>query len=56
VGLNVGLPAADGTKDGLCKLVMVGLRPDGTKALLAVADGHRENTQWWLDRLCDLRA
>ena len=34
---------------------MVGVRPDGTKELVAVADGHREDTESWLDLLRDLR-
>lgn len=52
---NVRLPDADGAQDRLCLLVIVGVRPDGTKQLVAVADGHREDTQSWLDVLRDLR-
>lgn len=32
-----------------------GVRPDGTKQLVAVTDGHREDTESWLDVLRDLR-
>ena len=31
-------------EDRLCTLVMIGVRPDGTKELLAVEDGSREST------------
>jgi len=55
VWVNVRLPDADGHADRLCLLVIVGVRPDGTKELVAVADGHREDTQSWLDVLRDLR-
>jgi hypothetical protein len=49
------LPDADDAVDRLCLLVMVGVRPDGAKELGAVTDGHREDTQSWLDLLRDLR-
>jgi putative transposase len=52
---NVRLPDAEGHKDRLCLLVIVGVRPDGSKELVAVADGHREDTESWLDVLRDLR-
>jgi transposase-like protein len=39
----------------LCALVMVGVRADGTKELVAIADGHRESTESWADVLRDLR-
>lgn len=55
VYVNVRLPDADGAQDRLCLLVIVGVRPDGTKELVAVADGHREDTESWLDVLRDLR-
>ena len=55
VYVNVRLPDVDGAQDRLCLLVIVGVRPDGTKQLVAVADGHREDTQSWLDVLRDLR-
>jgi putative transposase len=39
----------------LCCLVMVGVRADGTKELVAVADGERESTDSWSEVLRDLR-
>jgi putative transposase len=39
----------------LCCLVMVGVRADGTKELVAVADGERESTDSWAEVLRDLR-
>ena len=39
----------------LCCLVMVGVRADGTKELVAVADGERESTESWAELLRDLR-
>ena len=39
----------------LCCLVMVGVRADGTKELVAVADGERESTDSWAELLRDLR-
>lgn len=55
VYVNVRLPDADGAADRLCLLVIVGVRPDGRKELVAVSDGHREDTQSWADVLRDLR-
>jgi transposase-like protein len=43
-------------EDRLCLLVMIGARPDGTKELIAIADGYRESTESWLDLLRDLKA
>jgi putative transposase len=39
----------------LCCLVIVGVRADGTKELVAVADGERESTDSWSEVLRDLR-
>ena len=39
----------------LCCLVLVGVRTDGTKELVAVADGERESTESWAELLRDLR-
>jgi putative transposase len=36
-------------------LVIVGVRVDGTKELVAVADGERESTESWAELLRDLR-
>ena len=32
-------------EDRLCALVIIGVRPDGTKALVALEDGYRESTE-----------
>jgi transposase-like protein len=34
-------------EDRLCLLVMIGVRPAGTKELLALEDGNRESTESW---------
>jgi transposase-like protein len=39
----------------LCCLVIVGVRLDGTKELVAIADGLRESKDSWADLLRDLR-
>ena len=38
-------------QDKVCLLVMVGVRADGTKELVALEDGHRESTESWADLL-----
>ena len=43
-------------QDRLCCLVIVGVRLDGTKELVAIADGYRESTDSWADLLRDLQA
>lgn len=43
-------------EDRLCLLVVIGVRPDGTKEVVAVADGYRESTESWLGVLRDLKA
>ncbi|MEO3929745.1 IS256 family transposase [Micromonosporaceae bacterium B7E4] len=40
-------------EDELCLLVIVGVRADGTKELVALADGYRESTGSWADVLRD---
>jgi transposase-like protein len=42
-------------EDRLCCLVIVGVRVDGTKELVAVTDGYRESTESWADLLRDLK-
>jgi putative transposase len=42
-------------EDRLCCLVMVGVRLDGTKELVAIRDGYRESTESWADLLRDLK-
>jgi transposase-like protein len=39
----------------LCALVIVGVRADGTKELVAISDGYRESTESWADVLRDLK-
>jgi putative transposase len=38
-------------QDKVCLLVMIGVRTDGTKELIALADGFRESTESWADLL-----
>src|SRR6202790_2449244 len=40
-------------EERLCCLVIVGVRADGTKELVAIADGYRESTGSWADLLRD---
>jgi transposase-like protein len=42
-------------EDRLCTLVMIGVRADGTKELVAVEDGYRESTESWATVLRDLK-
>jgi transposase-like protein len=44
-----------GEQDRLCLLVMIGVRPDGRKELVAVEDGYRESTESWAGVLRDLK-
>ena len=44
-----------GEQGRLCCLVIVGVRADGRKELVAVADGTRESTEDWAELLRDLR-
>jgi transposase-like protein len=37
----------------LCLLVLVGVRADGTKELITLADGYRESAGSWADLLRD---
>jgi transposase-like protein len=39
----------------LCLLVMIGVRTDGRKELIALADGYRESVESWADLLRDCR-
>ena len=41
--------------DRLCTLVMIGVRPDGQKELIAVEDGYRESKESWMTLLRDLK-
>lgn len=42
-------------EERLCTLVMLGVRPDGTKELIAIEDGYRESTESWAVLLRDLK-
>ncbi|HSH62310.1 MAG TPA: IS256 family transposase [Acidimicrobiales bacterium] len=42
-------------EERLCALVMVGVRADGTKELVAIEDGYRESSESWADLLRDLK-
>jgi transposase-like protein len=50
IHLNVRLE-----QEKLCLLVMIGVRVDGTKQLVALADGYREATESWADLLRDCK-
>jgi transposase-like protein len=50
VHLNIRLD-----EEKLCLLVMIGVRVDGTKELVALADGYRESTGSWADLLRDCK-
>jgi transposase-like protein len=41
--------------DRLCTLVMIGVRPDGKKELIAIEDGYRESSESWASVLRDLK-
>jgi transposase-like protein len=51
-GIHVNI-RLDGEK--LCLLVLVGVRVDGIKQLVALADGYRESTGSWADLLRDCK-
>ena len=42
-------------QDKVCLLVMIGVRADGTKELVTIADGYRESTDSWADLLRDAK-
>lgn len=42
-------------EDDLCCLVVIGVAADGTKHLVTVQDGYREDEETWLDLLRDLK-
>jgi len=53
-GIHTGVRL--GSESRLCCLVMVGVRLDGTKELVALADGYRESEESWAELLRDLKA
>jgi putative transposase len=42
-------------QDKVCLLVMIGVRVDGTKELVALSDGFRESAESWADLLRDCK-
>ena len=42
-------------EERLCLLVLIGVRVDGTKELIALADGYRESTESWADLMRDCK-
>jgi transposase-like protein len=42
-------------EDRLCALVIIGVRPDGTKELIAIDDGYRESAESWAALLRGLK-
>jgi putative transposase len=44
-----------GEDDRLCLLVVIGVREDGVKELLAVEDGYRESTDAWAEVLREMK-
>jgi putative transposase len=53
-GIHTGLRSDD--SDGQCLLVIIGVKPDGTKERVAIGDGYRESKDAWRDLLLDLKA
>jgi putative transposase len=53
-GIHTGLRSDD--SDGQCLLVIIGVKPDGTKERVAIADGYRESKDAWRDVLLDLKS
>ena len=52
-GIHTGVRL--GGDDRLCCLVVLGARLDGSKELVAVADGYRESSESWAELLRDLK-
>jgi putative transposase len=53
-GVNVSVRLGEDKR--LCLLVVIGVREDGAKELLAVEDGYRESTESWAGVMRDLKA
>jgi transposase-like protein len=53
-GIHTGVREEDDPR--LCLLVIIGVRLDGTKELVALADGFRESKDSWRDLLRELKA
>jgi putative transposase len=52
-GVHVSVRLGEDPK--LCLLVVIGVREDGEKELLAVEDGYRESTESWAEVLRDMK-
>ncbi len=52
-GIHTGVRL--GSDDRLCCLLMLGARLDGSKELVALADGYRESAESWAELLRDLK-
>src|SRR5271166_5469241 len=53
-GVYTGLRGEDSDKQ--CLLVIIGVKPDGSKERVAIGDGIRESKESWRDLLLDLKA
>lgn len=51
-GIHLNIRLED---DRVCLLVIIGVRPDGTKELIAVDDGYRESSESWSSLLRSLQ-
>jgi transposase-like protein len=51
-GIHVNIRLGE---DKLCLLVLMGVRADGTKELITLADGYRESSESWADLLRDAK-
>ncbi len=51
-GIHTGLRQENDARQ--CLLVIIGVKPDGTKELVTIGDGLRESKESWLDVLRDL--
>jgi transposase-like protein len=54
-GIHVNVRLEDDAGKRQCILVVMGATVDGTKELVAVADGYRESEQSWYELLLDLK-
>ena len=52
-GIHTGLRSEN--SDGQCLLVIIGVKPDGSKERVAIGDGYRETKASWLELLLDLK-
>jgi transposase-like protein len=51
-GIHVNIRLGE---DKLCLLVLIGVRADGSKELITLADGYRESSESWADLLRDAK-